>query len=154
MPYTIRLATVDDIPTLVRHRWKMFKDMNLTAFLETPNVGEAFAEWVRPRIISGEYIGFLAVDDSDDVIAGAGIWLIEWIPQVPDLSTRRAYLMNVFVDEAHRRQGLARLLVTTSLDWCREQGIYHIILHASDKGRPLYESLGFAVTNEMRTLLL
>jgi len=26
----------------------------------------------------------------------------------------------------------------------------HVTLHASDKGRPLYDSLGFEVTNEMR----
>jgi GNAT superfamily N-acetyltransferase len=152
--YAIRLATTDDIPTIVRHRWLMFEDMNLRSFLETPNVGEAFTEWVQPRINSGEYVGFLAIDGDGAVVGGAGVWLIQWIPQVPDLSTRRAYVMNVFVEAAHRRQGLARLLVTTLLDWCREQGIYHVVLHASDKGRPLYESLGFQTTNEMRINLL
>ena len=29
----------------------------------------------------------------------------------------------------------------------------HVTLHASDKGRPLYESLGFEPTNEMRLKL-
>jgi len=29
----------------------------------------------------------------------------------------------------------------------------HVTLHASDKGRPLYESLGFEATNEMRLKL-
>jgi hypothetical protein len=34
--------------------------------------------------------------------------------------------------------------------WCREQGYKTVALHASDEGRPLYESLGFQPTNEMR----
>jgi hypothetical protein len=36
------------------------------------------------------------------------------------------------------------------IDWCRTQGFMNVTLHASDKGRPLYESLGFEPTNEMR----
>lgn len=154
MSYTIRLATPADIPTITRHRRAMFEDMQLTSFMETPGVDEAFIAWVTPRLTNGDYIGFLALDEKGEVIAGAGLWLIEWIPQVPDLSTRRAYVMNVYVDDAHRRQSVARLLVATLLDWCRTEGIQHVTLHASDKGRSLYESLGFAATNEMRLLLV
>ena len=36
------------------------------------------------------------------------------------------------------------------LAWCRAQGMSSLNLHASDSGRALYESLGFAPTNEMR----
>lgn len=154
MSYTVRLATPADIPTIMHQRRAMFEDMQLTSFMETPGVDEAFVAWVTPRITNGEYVGFLALDAHSEAIAGAGLWLMEWIPQVPDLSTRRAYVMNVFVDEAHRRHGLARLLIDTLLEWCRVQGIQHVTLHASDKGRPLYESFGFAATNEMRLLLL
>ena len=34
--------------------------------------------------------------------------------------------------------------------WCKDNGIRALILHASPAGRPLYESLGFKSTNEMR----
>jgi len=36
------------------------------------------------------------------------------------------------------------------LEWCREAGYKNVSLHASDEGRPLYESMGFVPTNEMR----
>ncbi|MBI3742580.1 MAG: GNAT family N-acetyltransferase, partial [Chloroflexi bacterium] len=49
-----------------------------------------------------------------------------------------------------RRKRLARKLTTTILDWCRANNIRTVILHASDDGRALYESLGFKPTNEMR----
>jgi hypothetical protein len=38
----------------------------------------------------------------------------------------------------------------TLLQWAREQGFDRVVLHASDAGRSLYESLGFKSTNEMR----
>jgi hypothetical protein len=37
--------------------------------------------------------------------------------------------------------------------WLKEQGFGSVVLHASDEGRPLYESLGFQPTNEMRLSL-
>jgi hypothetical protein len=33
--------------------------------------------------------------------------------------------------------------------WCRAEDITSVRLHASDDGRPLYESLGYVATNEM-----
>jgi hypothetical protein len=40
-----------------------------------------------------------------------------------------------------------------ALAWCRANGIRAVILHSSDAGRPLYESMGFTRTNEMRIVL-
>ena len=59
----------------------------------------------------------------------------------------------MFTDAAHRRRGLARRLMETMLEWCRAEGMRFLYLHASDDGRPLYESLGFTPTNEMRLAL-
>ena len=36
------------------------------------------------------------------------------------------------------------------LAWARAERLDRLVLHASDAGRPLYERLGFAATNEMR----
>jgi GNAT superfamily N-acetyltransferase len=65
----------------------------------------------------------------------------------------RANILNVYTHPPHRRRGLARELIVTALDWCREHGIRAVILHASRDGRALYESLGFEPTNEMRLML-
>jgi hypothetical protein len=34
--------------------------------------------------------------------------------------------------------------------WCKQEGFARVSLHASEHGRPLYESLGFEDSNEMR----
>jgi len=39
------------------------------------------------------------------------------------------------------------------MDWLRKEGFPKVGLHASDEGRPLYESLGFEVSNEMEIKL-
>jgi hypothetical protein len=39
------------------------------------------------------------------------------------------------------------------MDWLRKEGFSKVGLHASDEGRPLYESLGFTVSNEMELTL-
>ena len=60
----------------------------------------------------------------------------------------------MYTDPAHRRRGLARRLMETMIAWARAEGHATLYLHASDEGRGLYESLGFAPTNEMRLVLL
>ena len=59
----------------------------------------------------------------------------------------------MYTEPDFRRQGLARRVLETMLAWCREQEIVRVYLHASDEGRPLYESLGFEATNEMKLML-
>ena len=48
----------------------------------------------------------------------------------------------------HRKQGLARRLMDAMHDYCRGQGIERIVLNASAFGKPLYDAIGYVVTNE------
>ncbi len=68
-------------------------------------------------------------------------------------SPRRGNILNIFTEPEFRRRGLARRLMETVLAWCRANRIDHIVLHASNDGRPLYESMGFQPSNEMRIKL-
>lgn len=61
-----------------------------------------------------------------------------------------AYILNVYTEPAHRRRGLARLLVAEILAWCVAHDIPRASLHASEAGRSVYEQLGFVSTNELR----
>jgi len=62
----------------------------------------------------------------------------------------RGNILNVYTGPPHRHRGLARHLMGVILDWCRANRVEIVILHSSDEGRPLYESLGFERTREMR----
>ena len=45
---------------------------------------------------------------------------------------------------------MARSLMFEVLAWARATDLESLVLHAAPDGRPLYEALGFAATNEMR----
>ena len=146
--YTIRRATVHDVATITYQRRRMFEDMQHTEYTQAVGVDEAYSAWLHARLVQEQYIGWLATAD-EVVVAGAGIELSEQMPHPATLTTTRAHIVNVYVEPAHRRRGLARKLVHTVLMWCQHQNVRVITLQASDEGRPLYESLGFKPTREM-----
>lgn len=149
--YTIRLATLNDVDTIAHQRSAMFTDMGLDV-VKIQSWEQPFRQWVRARLEFGEYIGFLAVSGGD-VIAGAGLWVHDWLPSPQTVSPNRGYILNVYTEPPFRRQGIARRLVELAIDHCRAQGIPTVVLHASEQGRPLYDAMGFTVTNEMRLKL-
>jgi GNAT superfamily N-acetyltransferase len=65
----------------------------------------------------------------------------------------RANILNVYTQPESRRNGLARKLLEHAIEWCRANKVSTVILHASEAGRPLYQSLGFKPTTEMRVVL-
>lgn len=147
--YTIRRATQADVAVISYQRAAMFTDMGfdpaLCSQMEAP-----FQAWVSERMTSGEYLGWLAVAEDGEVVAGAGLWLNRWIPSPMVPSGKRGYILNVYTEREHRRHGLAKRLVQVCIDYCKEQGLIAVVLHASDQGRPIYEGMGFTDTNELR----
>ena len=138
---------------IVAHRKGMIEEIHPAKKDLLDTMGAAFEQWLIPRISDEKYLGWLAISPEGQIAAGLGLWLIDWPPSILSTSTYRGYILNVYTDPAHRKQGLARRLTQTALDWCRDNNINVIVLHASPFGRPLYESLGFASNNEMRMVL-
>jgi len=151
--YSIREATLADAETIVRHRREMFWDMSYRDTVMLDELVKSFRPWLVEKMSKQEYLGWLAIEEDGSVAAGAGLWLMNWPPGLYTPEPLRGNILNVYTEQAHRRRGLARALVTAARDWCAAQGIHVVILHSSDQGRPLYEALGFKPTNEMRIFL-
>ena len=146
----VRLATLDDIPVLVHQRVAMFAEILDPDEQGRPTMAEEFAAWVRERLISREYVGFMAEDANAGVVAGAGLWLLPWPPGPVAGAGELGYILNVYTDVPFRHRGIAQRLMLAVLDYAREQGLSTLILHASEAGRPIYQRLGFQLSNEMR----
>jgi GNAT superfamily N-acetyltransferase len=154
--HSIRQATVSDAAIIARHRVGMFSDMGqvptdalATTLLETSTA--ALGALLRER----SYIGWLAIAESDHVLAGAGAHVQSQLPRISHngiaVTTAPVPLVvNVYTEPDFRGMGIARALMNTLLKWATAQGYDRVVLHASDAGRPLYQSLGFVPTNEMR----
>ncbi len=110
-----------------------------------------FEPWVRERLKDGRYLGLLLAEE-EQVIAGAGIFLADFPPHWIDSQPMRAYILNVYTEKEHRGRGYARLLMERVIQECERLKIVTIVLHASPQGRPVYEKLGFAPTDEMMKL--
>jgi GNAT superfamily N-acetyltransferase len=152
-PFIIRLATVEDIPTIVAQRRAMFHDMGTTDPAALDAMEAHFRPWVRQKMEQGEFFTWLAEDGQGRVVAGAGLWVQEWPPTPQAVLGRRGYVLNVYTHPDYRRRGLARRLMRLIVAWCWEHDLPILTLHASADGRLLYDSLGFAPANFMIKIL-
>lgn len=152
----IRRATEADATLFSRQRVAMFRDMGRT----TPDIeGPLFDVCQRhfaDALASMEYVGWVAerAGPHPTAIGGGGVQFRPLVPRTDPsgrtlLVGREGLILNVYVDPEYRRQGIARALMQAILDWAPGAGIVRLVLHASDDGRALYETLGFRASNEM-----
>ncbi|GLQ45943.1 N-acetyltransferase [Dyella lipolytica] len=148
----IRTLRTHDLDLVCRHREEMFRDAG-TSDDVLMLMTEHFREWVRPRLLDGSYFGYVMLDD-DVPVAGIGLMLIDWPPH-PMHPTRdkRGYVLNVFVEPDYRNRGLARELMNLADAEFVRRGACYAVLHATEKGKPLYQGLGWNGTTEMAKTL-
>jgi GNAT superfamily N-acetyltransferase len=110
-----------------------------------------FEPWVRERLVSGSYVGWLTspLSEPGSIVAGAGLLLMDFPPHFLDAGSVRGYLLNFYVDPEWRGHGLAYRLLRTAVEETKRLGIGVVSLHASVFGKPLYERNGFRQSNEM-----
>jgi GNAT superfamily N-acetyltransferase len=143
-----RQATVADAEAIAEQRVRMFVDDGVADRDDMAEMRANFVDWVRPRMEDGSYIGWL-VEEDGRLIAGAGLWEMEWPPHFMDENPRRAYLLNFYVAPEARRRGLARMLLGRAVAEAKSRGIKVVTLHASKLGRLVYEQGGFKASTEM-----
>jgi len=153
MDINIREATLQDLPHLVHHRRAMFEEMGYRDPIELAQVDKSSQEYFSQSLRIGAYKAWLAEDSNNRIAAGGGIVIASWPGYPGETLANRAWILNMYTEPEARRRGLANKLLNVMLDWCRANGFRTVSLHASPAGRPIYESVGFQPTNEMRITL-
>jgi len=154
--YQVRTCTVGDAPIIARHRVEMFREMGSVPSGELARaLLDHSVTAIAAELRNGCYFGWFAVDHNDRVIGGAGAHVKPQLPRIAGDGKRVALspvplVVNVYTEPDWRKKGVARTLMNTIMGWARERNFDRVVLHASAAGRPLYESLGFHATNEMR----
>lgn len=153
---SLRFATADDAEVLAHHRTAMFREMGFINAASEATLHASSAAYFRNAIPAGEYVGWVGSPPGEKaIVAGAGVQFRSLLPR-PNLTQdgvllgREGLVLNVYTEASWRRRGVARLLMTTIIEWARAHGIVNLVLGASDEGRPLYEQMGFVPTREMR----
>ena len=152
--FTIRETDPADLEEILLHRRLMFYDMGYRDDSVLDRMVNSSRPCIERYLANQTYRGWFAIARDARVAAGVGLLISDLVsgPLSPE-QTRRPYLLNVYTYPEFRKQSLARRLTEKAIDWCRRDGFKVLWLHASEYGRPLYESLGFIATNEMKLML-
>lgn len=158
--FHIRQAVFADRPTIARHRTSIFHELDRVSLAQVEPLQAATLAYLADAMPAGQYVGWLAAPavTPDRIVAGCGLHvrLVAPFPmRWPDgeeaiAGGRQGLVVNVYTDPEFRRLGLSRRLLTTMLEWAHLNRLDSVILHATDAARPLYESLGFQPSAEMR----
>jgi GNAT superfamily N-acetyltransferase len=148
-PLRIRSVCPEDAALVADHRARMFLEMGKIGEDAFAGFRDAVTPILRQVLTEASYHGWLVTRQDGSVVGGAGVLLRLLLPRPDALKSLEALVVNVYVEPAYRRRGVARALMKAVLDWCRGRGIGRIVLHPSASGKPLYDSLGFVPTGEL-----
>jgi GNAT superfamily N-acetyltransferase len=148
--FRLSYAGPADVDLLVAHRLDMWRDIHPEFGAKVDESEGPTRRWVRRKLAEGKLIGFIAKTSAGRVAGSGCIWLRDEQPRPTNPRQEVPYLMSMYTEPSYRRKGVARLIVRQALKWCKEHEYDRVNLHASTQGKPLYESLGFEPTTEMR----
>lgn len=145
---TIREARIDELPAaadywnaIVKEAWNEDWDAKY------PNWRSMFLAVVAKRMRQGLQRYYVA-ESAGRIVGVAGAQVGEAF-----FGAVRGYIEGVYVAPAFRHKGIASRLMRECIEWLRSMGCDAVRLQSTVEGRPLYESLGFAPTDELELRL-
>ena len=128
----------------------MFEEMGFRDAVALDRVDDVSRQYFSEALRIGTYRGWLAEDAKGQIIGGGGIVIAAWPGYPGENHVQRVWILNMYTEPQARRRGVAKRLMEAMIEWCRTNGFSAVSLHASSAGRPLYETMGFQPTNEMK----
>ncbi len=144
----VRAARASDAAEVVRLRELMFTAMGLDLERTLPDGSPwrvTCADVFRVSLGRPGFAAFVvdAPPPGSGLAACGMAWVSERLPG-PGSDGRIGYIGNMSTDPRHRRQGHARAVLQALMGWLADGGVRRAQLTATDEGRGLYESFGFA----------
>lgn len=136
----LNIREITAIPTLMHWRKEVIE--NVFGTIPSKRLLVANRQYYRRNIADGRHIAIIAEIDDVDVGCGA-LCLSEELPSPDNPSGKCAYLMNIYVREAYRGQGIGHSIVRWLVDKATQLGCDKIYLETTDCARTLYNSIGF-----------
>jgi len=152
--FHFRKATNADIREITRLRRQMREEVAAArgwSFVseEMAVMEEAYIPFARAHLKDGTMKAWV-IEAQGQIVACGALLILHYPPYPGEPKGRVARLSSMYTLPEYRRKGLARRIALKAIDYCKAQGIKRLALGASTAGKPLYESLGFRPTSEMR----
>ena len=135
----VRQAGEDDIPRVL----ELYRQLALDPDTEVANLSPADCQRIFTEMSTTPGYELLVAEEAGEIVATTVLVIL---PGLSHNASPFAVIDYVVVDEAHRRQGIGKLLMDYCLDRSREAGFYKVML-TSDNQREaayrFYRALGF-----------
>ena len=102
----------------------------------------ALRDYYDRHMLDGTFVSWLAFD-GDKIVGTSGMSFVEKPPYFGCPSGKVGLLSSMYTARDHRRQGIARELLSRVVDEAREYGCGMVQITASDMGVMLYADFGF-----------
>lgn len=146
-------ATKNDIETLMKIRMEMLMEVN--SLSDDYVFDKSFIENCRKNFeCTGETQTDILCIENGEPVACASLCYLSMMPTFSHPTGKRAHLMNVYVKKDFRRKGLAKKMLELLIEDAKSRKVTEISLDATEKGRPLYESMGFCCNASAMTMKL
>lgn len=139
----IRIATVDDIDSLVELRIQLLNELSNT--IDNYNwekYSKALKTFYYDGILSGKVIAYLA-EDNKKIIAVSMMCFYTITPLLHNLDGKMALLTDMYTIPKYRNKGYGINLLEHIMAHAKKLGYVKVILNATESGRKLYEKYGF-----------
>ena len=144
-----RKASLRDAEILVKLRCEFLREIGFFEEKDREALESANKEYFLKYLENGGFVSWLAITDGE-VIATSGICFYTVPPNAKSLNGKVGYIQNMYTKKEFRRLGIAKALLTKTVEEARGRGCDKVILGATDAGRGLYEGFGFReMENEM-----
>lgn len=147
----IREASPQEDSLIAEHFYQLWRDNDVPADSIQSNWLEITLQFIDYARRELRYKAFVA-EFSGRVVGSASCQLFAGLyPHVLAEEYRKyGYIWGVYVEPTYRGQRFAKKLTRMTCDYLKSLGCTRVILHASPLGKPVYSSLGFLESNEMR----
>lgn len=148
-------ASQNEDSLIARHFYQLWRDNDVAADSIRSDWQEIILQFINNARQDLFYKAFIA--EVDGVAIGSvscQIFAGHYPLALVENYRKYGYIWGVYVEPAYRRRGIAKQLTKKAIAYLKSLGCTRVILHASPSGKPVYTSLGFSESNEMRLNLM
>ena len=147
----LREINLGDVGIITRMRIQMLDEVTPEPLPE--GLDNSIHHFILKHMMDNTCLGVVAEEDGR-IIADAVIYLFETMPDEVNVSGMTAMLYNVYTKPEYRGQGIMARMLPEVIRLAREAGAIELKMSAEKKAIPLYDRMGFRLSDNNMYLYL
>ena len=147
----IREINLGDVGIITRMRIQMLDEVTPEPLPE--GLDNSIHHFILKHMMDNTCLGMVAEEDGR-IIADAVIYLFETMPDEVNVSGMTAMLYNVYTQPEYRGQGIMARMLPEVIRLAREAGAIELKMSVEKKAIPLYDRMGFRLSDNNMYLYL